>query len=475
MEKSKIILLLQACQEAEIRRMEKFLLSPYYNQEEKILTLFRHLIKFHPDFNDIALNRRSVFQHVFPNQPFNDKQFGYLLSSLNQLAEKFLALQRVEQDPFQFRLALLDSLSQKKLFKAYQQIDRKLQRELDPMIEINSQHFLPKFQWSEIKEHHFERQRLRQFDTSIQVAADNLDRYYYLQRLILTCGMLDRKTIFQAEYQLNLSKEWIEHLEQKQFFQEPLIQLYYTIYLALNEEGAETHFIRLKAYLEKHTQSIAFNDLKDIYLFAINYCARKIRQGKDAYLKEALQLYQSGIEVGFLIENGLLSPWTFTNVVKLSLRLEHYDWIESFIPKYAPLLPKSFQENALHYNLAELYYYTHRYGQAQEHLNQVAYSDLNYYLGARVLLAKIYFELQEEEPLLSLIASFTIFLKRNKKISNTLKNTYLNFCRILFQLVRRSPTQMEKLKAKIESTELLTDRKWLMAIYHQLSPPTASK
>ncbi|MDX1939884.1 MAG: hypothetical protein SFU99_04985, partial [Saprospiraceae bacterium] len=138
-----------------------------------------------------------------------------------------------------------------------------------------------------------------------------------------------------------------------------------------------------------------------------------------------------------------------------------------FIQEYAPKLPETFKENALHYNMAELYYYTHRFGEAQEHLNQVAFSDLNYYLGARVLLAKIFYETNEEEALLSLISSFTIFLKRNKQISNDLKHTYLNFCQILFQIVRRSPSQMNKLKDKINSTKLLTDRAWLETIYNQ--------
>lgn len=152
-------------------------------------------------------------------------------------------------------------------------------------------------------------------------------------------------------------------------------------------------------------------------------------------------------------------------MVKLSLRLQHYTWIESFIQEYAPKLPGSFRENALHYNLAELYYYTNRFDQAQEHLNQVAFSDLNYYLGARVLLAKIFYETDEEEALLSLISSFTIFLKRNKQLSNNLKHTYLNFCQILFQILRRSPAQMKKLQEKISNTSLLTDRAWLENIY----------
>ena len=101
----------------------------------------------------------------------------------------------------------------------------------------------------------------------------------------------------------------------------------------------------------------------------------------------------------------------------------------------------------------------------------MAYSDLNYYLGARVMLAKIYHESGDTEPLLSLLAAFMIFLKRNKQISSDLKQTYLNFCDILFQLIRRHPKKMAALGETIRTTSLLTDRSWLLAQYEASLQP----
>lgn len=411
--------------------------------------------------------KKNIFQQIFPNQAYDDKQLRYLTSNLNKLVERFFAIRGIEQQPQQMTLALLKTLSEKKLEKSYSQVARQLEQEMKAKIHKDNTYFLTQLHWSEIKEQHFQQQRIRKFDPSLQHFADNLDKYYFLNRLKIACAMLDRQTIFQTAYALNFSEAWIQHLEQQEFFGEPIIQVYYTIFQALLNEEEEDHFIVLKKFLTDHISSIAADDLKDMYLFAINYCARKIRQGKETYVSEALHLYRKSIEAGLLIDKQGLSPWAFTNVIKLSLRLQEYAWIESFIQEYAPKLPETFKENALHYNMAELYYYTHRFGEAQEHLNRVAFSDLNYYLGARVLLAKIFYETNEEEALLSLISSFTIFLKRNKQISNDLKHTYLNFCQILFQIVRRTPSQMNKLKEKINSTKLLTDRAWLETIYNQ--------
>lgn len=466
MEKSKSVMLLRACNENEILQLEKFLLSPYINEDEQVVQIFKLLKAHHPEYDARVLTKAHLYNSIYPGQTYDGKQLGYLLSKLNKFIEKFIVFEKAEKSPHQYNLTLMECLSERGMNKSYEQVNRNLDKSLSNEIEgYSSQLFWAQFKWAEIREQHFQKQLLRKHDDNIELAAHRLDRFYFLKRLILSCAMLDRQTIFQQSYQVGLTPGWIEYLKQQDFFGEPIMQLYYNIYQALNEEEEEIHFIRLKDFLLNYAQRTAPDDLEDIYIFAINYCARKIRQGKENYLAEAFKLYQVGIEKGVLLKNGMLSPWNFANVVKLSLRLQYYEWVESFIQEYAKKLPVAFRENALHYNLAELFYYTRRFDEAQGHLYQVAYSDLNYYLGARVLLAKIYYELEETEPLLSLIASFTIFLKRNKKLSNDLKHTYLNFCQILFQIVRRSPNQIKKLEKKIHNTSLLTDRSWLAGIY----------
>lgn len=466
MQNRKVIRLLKTCSPEELDEMAKFLRSPFYNQDPLVVSLFDSLREFHPDFSEPKLTKQQVFQSVFQHDQYDDKTLRYLFSDLTKLLEHFLAIQKIREHPSHLQLALLEAQSERGLQKGYRHTSQQMEQNISG--KSSSDSFFTKMQWSEIREKHFQKQRVRRFDPSLQHFADQLDQYYFLNRLKIACAMLDRQTILQTEYKLNISDAWIQHLTANAFYGEPLIQIYYSIFQALRHETDESHFADLIAYIHEFSSAIAVKDLKDIYLFAINYCARKIRQGKEKYVGEALQLYRDGIERSLLLDERGLSPWAFTNVVKLALRQQQYDWIEVFINRYAPLLPEQFRENALHYNLAELYYYTNRFHLAQQHLVQVQFSDLNYYLGARVLLAKIFYESGEEEALLSLISSFTVFLKRNKALSGNLKRTYLNFCQILFQIVRRSPTRMKKLGETINNSELLTDRAWLEKVYKKV-------
>lgn len=461
MKTSKLILFLESLDKKELEEMEAFLMSPYFNKSQEVLLLFKYLSSFHPDIGKRIPVKKALIQALFPGQPYSDKQLRYLFSDLNRLGEQFLTMERFKENKLESDLLTLDELSKRDLKKAYNQLNRSLNKKIKESLLPQKDLLMHQFKYAEARQKHFDRSHVRKQDFTVQEMAQKLDKFYFFYRLYLSSAMLDQQNIFDQAYQIELSPNWISHLKEKTFFDEPIIKVYYTIFNALEEKEEQSHFELLKSQISAVKHTLHPEDLKDIYFFAINYCARKIRRGQSEYLSEALELNVKGVETGVLLENGKLSPWTFSNVVKLAIRLEKYQWLAKFIDDYEVLLMPDFHKNALHYNRAELYYATQKYAEAQQELLQVAFLDLNYYLGARVLLAKIYFEIQEEEALLSLLASFTIFLKRNKNISKDIKTACLNFCKILFQLIKKKPKQLLKLKKSMEDIKLLTERNWL--------------
>ncbi len=465
MKNSKLLDILNTFEPSQLSAFKDFLASPYFNKREILRSFYAILLqKGVPTFPSKAI----IFQALFPGQKYEDKQVRYLMSDLCKLAEAYLLNERYASQDLKQQLDLAAIYNEKKLDKYYRQEVRKLESFFAKNTYRDAVFFEDHLRFSMIKDTHFQQMRVRRFDDNLQWVSDDLDRYYFLQKLRHACIMLDRQAIITADYELAISDAWLLHLKEKAFFGELIIEMYHTILLSALEEEHESHFTKLKQLLDGDAAPIPNEELADIYRFAINYCARKIRKGEAKYVEEALSLYIKGIDSKIFLEENHLSPWTFTNVVKLALRLARYEWIATFIPTYAPLLPASFQENALHYNYAELYYYTKDFDQALTHLNQVAYDDINYTLGARVMLAKIYFETDAENALLSLLAAFNVFLKRNKNISSNIKYTYLNFCDLLFQLMRRKPKKMKDLKQKITETNPLTDRAWLLEAYQKI-------
>lgn len=464
MTKYKPIKLLRSLNKDEWDRLEDFLLSPYFTTETTSLSICRVLRPGLTNAETPLPDGETLFRTIWPDAPFDQKTLTYALSRLNKLTEQFLVVRQLEQQEARQQLTALQLFSERQLDKHLAATQRALQPLLEPITGQGSETFLLRSDYAELMDQHYIRQKIRREDRSIQHAADNLDRFYYLRRLRYVCSMLDRQNILEIEFDTGISAAWLQHLEQQGLSKEPMIHLYLTIFRSLREENNEAHFQQLKTSLLNLIGQEESHSLAEPLLFAINYCARKIRAGQESYLREAIDLYRTGIDAGLLLDGGQLSPWTYTNVIKLCLRLKEYAYAHEFITQYTSLLPDSLRDNAFNYNYAELLYYTDQKTQAQEYLHQVAYSDLSYYLGARVLLAKIHYETNAEEALLSLLASFTIFLQRNKQISRSLKRAYLNFCQLFARMLRTPPAKMDQVIQTIQTTQPLTDKEWLLYV-----------
>jgi len=460
---SKLIQLLKTFSTEEWRRFHEFVASPYFNKKKELIAFSSHLKYLAPKFSPKRMEKTKIYSSIFPNKKYDEKHLSYMMNYLLELAEKFIGWNSIEKEKNVLELKALSSFADRKLFKHYQQKYRKTLKNISENETRQQHYYLNQFMLSDIAAHEFESRLVRTFNKHFQEVTQHLDHFYFLEKLKYACGMIDRQQVLSDNYDIYFIEELKSYLKiQKN--NPPDIDIYLQVLLMLTEKNASVYFEKLNTLFKSHFKTLPKKNRKEIYFYLINFCLRKIRKGDQDYVSKALEIYQNGIQDESLFENGYLSPWTFTNVVKLALRLQRYNWIKSFIDDNENKMHENFRENALYYNRSELYYYTKDFDKALEYLNQVKFSDLNYHLGSRVILIKIYFETDEEKALTSLIASFTIFLKRNKNISENLRQTYLNFCDLLNQIIRRKVGNKKELKNKIEKTTLLNDRQWLLNV-----------
>lgn len=464
MKNSKLIELLKTFDANEWRQFGDFVASPYFNSNESLLRLFHFLTRYAPDFTSRGLAKEKAHEAVFPGTPFDARQMGYLMNYMIQLAEEFIAIQYYRRQTLQMKANALAEYSRRELEKHYNFLCRKTMDELEAAKPDAARYEL-RYRLAEVASQHFIRQRVRSFDPTLQNAVNALDELYFLQKLKYSIEMLNRQAIISANYELAFIDEVQNYLSARSELP-PLVDIYLHIYLSLaNDSGAD--FRKLIQLLETHSEHIERAEKRIVYLYAINFCARKIRQGKDEYVPIVLNLYLRGIRDRSLFEEEYLSHWTYTNVVKLFLRQREFEAAESFIKTYSDNLSPQSREDALHFNLAELYYQKEDYGEVLSHLSQLNFSDLFYHMGSRTVLIKTYYESDEIESLLSLLASFSNFLRRNKKIAPGLKKTYLNFCNLLFNALKNNPKKREKVREEIQNTQPLAERSWLMKVWKE--------
>lgn len=460
MQDSKIIELLQTFSTKELRVFEEFMYSPFFNKNEELRNFYAYLKSCAPTFQPNKIKRRVVFKKLYPQKDYDDKKMNYLMSDLLKLAEQYIGWQQYENDSHLQKCHVLSAYLDRNLEKHYQGVYRTTERKLQQIPTRNTNFYYQQYLLAEIAERHFEQQKLRVFNHRLQAVANYFDVFYLSKKLELTVEMLEWEQVLKHNYQVDLIDDLLPQLHKSAYQSIPPLSLYQHMYYMLKGENAMLHFDQLKLKLQTYFDQFDPKEMKKAYLSAINFSMREIRKGNARFQQELLDLYLTAIEKKLLFENGYLSPWTYKNVVKLGLIMNRLDWTKQFIEQYTDALEPTFRQDAFHYSMADLFYHKKAYAKAQQHLREVQFSDIFYSLGTRQMLSKIYFEQGEKDTLLSLIASFKIFLKRNQLISEKVRQTYENFLFFLAQLLKDHPS--EDLEEQIRNTVLLPDRSWLL-------------
>ena len=466
---SKLIRVLASLKPSELPRLQEFVESPYFNKKESLRLLCIYLCGIYPQFDALNVEKRKVFNNVFPMSKYNEKQLGYLQSDLIRLILQFFKVERIQAK--EYSTSMMSILSERSLKSLYHKEVKQLKTNLSQITGKGTDHYWMSFKLYDKEDRLFIAKNERKDDMSAHHASMNLDLFYVCRKLQYYTVLLNRRSILSKEITIP-NMDFILEYAKNNFDDVPIINAYCEVIMMQTKEVSLPHFYQLQEIIQKHNEAFSKKEIAEIYEEAINYCIQRISYDQVFYINEALKLYMVFLDSGNMYQNGFLSHWKFKNIIKLGLLLDRFEFVETFILSYIDKIESHHKVKALNYNFAELYFAMENYDQAQEYLSKVFFNDLElaYNLGSRMMLIKIYYHKDEMDALLSQIAAFTIFLKRSKNILNTKKKIYLNFCDILNKILRQNPKHYTKIKLEIKNTKLLTATNWLLNVYHEKLP-----
>lgn len=463
----KLILLLKTLSGKEMKELDAFLHSPYFNTNDKLVEIFQLLKKHHPHYNGHP-GKEKIYEALHPGKPYRDLHLRQYFSALTSLGEQFLALRKFERDKTLFRHALLEEMIDRDAENLFNRALLKIPDTRDETQAADDTFYLAQFQLEDLRNKFLvntaqQQNRLAE-KPDYAKAVRLLDKFYIIRKLKFYCSELNYKTIAAIDKESILMDEILELLEKKDYSGTPAIDIYHKILRTLTEPENEENFTSLLQTLKSKAHLFPQPEAREIYIYAQNFCIRHINKGKTKYLEEILGIYRVLLEREIILEKGILSPWDYKNIVVTALRLNEFQWTEKFINEYKPKLPEAERENAYTYNLAKFYFYKKDYSKVLQLLQDVEYHDIFYSLDSKSMLLKTYYELNEIDSLDSLMDSFKIYLLRNKSLSEHHVKTYKNLLRITHKLARIIPGDKKRIAAletEIEQTKPLADVGWL--------------
>lgn len=467
MKQSKTAVLLASFSPHELNRLRKYLQPGLFNDNSDLVKLFDLIIQEVIPAEEDDMDKPALWRAVFGKQPYHDQTMRRLLSELTRHALDFRAWQAFRAEPFAEPAILLPTLADPSLGKHFDGVVRQFEhaRSKEPAHSPSAYYH----------QYQIERSRHLQLEASgqkpgtlgfLEASDFQLDCFYFVQKLKNRCDALSYQNTLALEAKLEEIPQLLDYLEHSPYSRIPLIQAYLLVWSLLRNPEAEQFFQELRNLL--HAQGDLFERKERLTLFIhlMNYCIdTKINKGRMDYFGELFDLYKVALDREIIVEEGVLDPFHYKNIITVGLRVDAFDWTEQFIREYTPALPPSYQANALTYNLAKVYFEQGEYQKVIEQLREVEYQDLVYALGAKLMLLKTYFELKEFLALDSLSDSFRIFLQRNQRISREVKQQYLNVLRFVKKLSNVSPGDkkaIEKIRLQASQCKALADKAWIL-------------
>ena len=464
----KLVSLLQTFSKYELNRFRKFLLSPYFNEQEDLVRLFELLnAALRTEDNvDTMLDKQGVWKSLYPGKKIDDAHLRRICSDLGQMALQFMVEEARKKDALTEALELQRVLEKPELQKHLAGVERQIRKRLDSAPGQSTWYYLSRFRmhWN-VYNRASKVVATSDFMNKLLPADQSLDYFYVVQKLKFYVAWLIYKGFRSTQQKLPVIPGFWEYIQQIPDEDVPLISIYQNVIRCLTEPDEEQYFKELLNNLDKFTNQLTKEDLRECYYIAQNYCAFKISQGTMEYYKEVFEIFNKVIDLKILLEDGQLSEGVYKNIITASLGVGEYNWAEDFIENYSAYLPSNIRENARTFNLSYLYFHQKKHQKVIELLRNVEYSDIVYALGAKQILLRTYYESDELLAMDSLMDSFRIFLRRNNLISKNLKreyNNFLNFLKKMALLDSYNPQSIASLKKSISETQYVNSKKWLL-------------
>ncbi len=449
-------------QKPELRDLDRFVRSPFFNRKDQLTRLFDYLRN--------CVEKRQVpspeaaFAAAYPNTVFDGQKMRLAHSDLLELLEHYWMYREKFADVDRAKIRLAGAYRKRNLPKHAHIALREARQSREQQPWRHAEHF-----------EDLHRVELEQFQSAsaanryeafnLQEISDLLDTTYIARKLRHVCFSLSHQAVFKMQYRFGLLEPIFDHVEAENLLRFPAIALYFHACRFLADPAAEAHFFRFRATLSGTADQFPPEEMRALYLLAINFGVKKSNETGDlAWYRATFDLYHEALERALLLENGVLSRFAYNNIVGVAIRLGEVIWAEAFIHRYKPALERKHREASFSLNLARVAYTRHDYGAALLHLQRADYKDFINSLNAKTLQLKIYYETGEFDALDAHLQSMHTFIIRQRAAGYHREN-YLHivrFTRALLRLYPQQPEEMEVLRQQIVAEPVLSEKEWLL-------------
>jgi len=470
-QKTRLIQQLKSLTFKENSQLERYLNSPFFNNNQHILNLYEYLNNFHPEFMDESLTKKSMFCHAFPGEKYETKRLSTLMWKFCVVIEDFFVALELKKSPEKRGILLKNSYRRRELQNDYEAELFKLNKYYNDSKEISFESNLGRLEvlnelLFQLKRNEYDNMEgamfpVHEFEDALQFI--RVHGEISLDILVHSLKKLkfDAKLKYKEQY---LSPSHIA-FNRKIIPAEILLDISFSAHKLYTSTLRSEHlpeYNRIAGlYKENITQFSEPEQLK-LYIMLQNTRMKFVERREDVW-KIAFSITKVALTNKVLGRNRSFSYFTFTSITMIGAAIGEFDYIENFIEKYHPLLHNSVKNDIKNYSFAFLAFFRGQYEDVDFFILQINFTNISAFrINAKSLVIRSYYELLERDGrewlslLRSHLRSFGKYLNRTKGIRPIVKQANLNFLAITKKLTVRQINNKTTIEQQDELQSLLS-------------------
>ena len=222
---------------SELKELDNFINSLYFNSNRNIIRLFGLLKNQYPGFDAAKIEKELLFGKLFPLKPYNEQIMKNLSSELLQLLLEFLAINKYRnRNANDKELDILSELNTKRLDNIFQSRLKKLEKDLLDTTHMIHPLFFHLHKLETIKTQYLlSRDKQKYAADNVMKAGDYLIYFFITELTRIAIDLNANMTSFNIQHKTNLVQEVLDKPE----------------------------FARLLEYLKKN--NYPYSEMRDVY------------------------------------------------------------------------------------------------------------------------------------------------------------------------------------------------------------------
>lgn len=486
--KSKAIDIIKTFSPEELKRFVSFVSSPYFNNVKSLIRLSEELRNYYPDFSSEDLTEVSLYEKVYGKGKFSYSVMKNLMSDLIPLCEKFLVhdrLRKAVSEKDGNSIELMQELRERNLNNHFNSRSKKFSELLRGHKYDNIEHFIKSNQHEILKyQYHLQKHKHSNLIWKGFLKRSDFDMCSIFHTLYLTSAVLIHSADhFKGNEEESLLVKFVRELDLGSFLKtfDPndseeyfFINLYSKLTLLTleeNEDHSEDYYYDIKSSVINNVKLFSQVDIYDILKSLRSYCISRMRMMKSKFIDELFEIDKLLVEkVNY---NSAYIKWyigeLFTEIVQLCIYSKNYEYAESFIEKFKPLLSTDIVEFETGFTKAFLYLEYGETDKALELLSKIKPINNSMKLLIKNLYLRAYYEKGYFEEGFSMLDAFIHFINKEEnltgvrsKLYNLKYNVYLKLYKMRVSPEKYSGHDINNLRKELDKFYILADKDWYL-------------